>query len=177
MNYQNDVFDFFFKNKIPYWMGLRPAKGTIKFFLWILKCHISFCNKKCHKWSKSTVRGYKRPSLFRLHLILDEVVEIIDALITGNLEELADSTTDLLYVTFGMQVTYFIPSKETWNEVHRSNLTKDFKSDERRKYKGENWTPPNMSIAIAEGRLRQSKEYKDAYNRRFRLHREDDLSE
>lgn len=177
MDYQNLVFDFHFKNKIPYWIPLKRPRRWVRFLLWIVKFYLSFLNKRCLKWSRSDLIHYKEPTLYRLHLILDEVEEITEALIIGNLESLADATTDLLYVTFGMQVVYFIPSKEVFDEVHRTNLTKDFKSKDRRKYKGKNWTPPNVKKAITEGKLRQIEEYKDAYYRRFGLSGKDDISE
>lgn len=176
-DYQDSVFDFHFKNGIPYRISLKRPCRWIRFLLWTIKCCLSFYNKKSLKWSKSNLVDYKEPTLYRLHLILDEVEEITEALMIGDLESLADATTDLLYVTFGMQVVYFIPSKEVFDEVHRTNLTKDFKSKDRRKYKGKNWTPPNIGKAIAEGRLRQIEEYKNAYNRRFGLSGKDNISE
>jgi predicted HAD superfamily Cof-like phosphohydrolase len=127
--------------------------------------------------SGGTARGKKDLCLFRLHLLLDELVEIFDAIIVNDIEQLADATTDMLYVTFGMQVTYIIPSEECFQEVHRSNMTKDFKDDTRRNYKGRKWSPPDMRQAIAKGRLRQIEEYQNAYNRRFRLSWEDNFGE
>lgn len=175
--YQDKVFDFHYKNGIPYWKQLKKPRGMQKMWFYVIHSILSVLNKLALKVSKSSVKGDKNDQMFRLHLILDEVTEINYAIIKGNETALADGTTDLLYVTFGMQVVYFVPSQEVFDEVHRSNLTKDFKNTDRRKYKGNNFSPPNIQMAISKGRIRQIEEYRNANNRRIRLSGQDDAGE
>lgn len=101
---------------------------------------------------KSQIEG--DPSLYRVHLILEEVGEMIEAMMDGDEVRLADALADLAYVTFGTAETYGIPLHHVLEEVHRSNMTKKVRSgpDDRMRDKGEGYTPPNIAKAIAIGR-------------------------
>jgi hypothetical protein len=97
--------------------------------------------------------------LYRLLLILEESAEIGLALgdeyISWSEQEdlLADGLADLMYVTYGTAVTYFIPLDDVFLEVHRSNMSKKKKSDDdpRMRNKGD-WSKPNIRGAIISGR-------------------------
>ena len=63
---------------------------------------------------------------------------------------MADALTDLLYVIYGMGITYGLNLDECFKEVHRSNMSKlgadgkpIYRSDGK-VLKGENYSPPNL---------------------------------
>ena len=60
----------------------------------------------------------------RVKLIQEELDELTDALGNGDIVEVADAISDLLYVVIGAGLVYGIPMEETFAEVHASNMTK-----------------------------------------------------
>lgn len=68
--------------------------------------------------------GRRDPRLLRAKLMLSELSEVLDALATRDEVALADGLADLEYVTVGTAVTFAIPLGATFDEVHRSNMTK-----------------------------------------------------
>jgi len=64
---------------------------------------------------------------FRLRLIEEEFEELKEAVSSHNLYLIADALADLKYVIFGMDLTYGIPADSVFDEVHRSNMTKEKK--------------------------------------------------
>lgn len=91
----------------------------------------------------------------RASLILEEAGEVGHALATANLVELADGLADLLYVVFGTAVAYDIPIEKIFDEVHRSNMTKNVSSEALVKgklSKGPGYSPPDIAgILSADG--------------------------
>lgn len=63
-------------------------------------------------------------SVQRLSLMLEEMGEVVNAVVDGDLIELADGLADLAYVTAGTAVSYAIPLGDVFDEVHESNMTK-----------------------------------------------------
>ena len=61
---------------------------------------------------------------FRKNLIDEEVAELYEAMDKEDLVGIADGLADLLYVVYGMAVSYGINMEPISNEVHRSNMTK-----------------------------------------------------
>lgn len=60
----------------------------------------------------------------RLALIEEEWIELRDALLAGDLVEVADALADLLYVTYGAALTFGIDIDGAMSAVHHSNMTK-----------------------------------------------------
>lgn len=90
---------------------------------------------------------------YRAHLMVEELAELLEAM--GNRDEVltADAVTDLLYVVLGTAVTYGIPVQECFDEVQRSNMSKERPADDRRMAKkGPNYSPPRLAEAIQRGR-------------------------
>ena len=86
----------------------------------------------------------------RLHLILEEVGELIDAMVEFDSVMMLDALVDLLYVVIGTAVTFGLPLTEGFYEIHRSNMTKDLDRD-RADYhpvKGDNYKAPNLRRII-----------------------------
>jgi len=60
----------------------------------------------------------------RVELIREELDELIEAIALGDLTEVADALTDILYVTYGAGHAFGIPLDECFAEVQRSNMSK-----------------------------------------------------
>ena len=82
---------------------------------------------------------------------LEELEELNQAIKDKNLKEVADSLTDILYVTYGAGHAFGIDLDECFNEVQRSNMSK-LGSDGKPIYneigkvmKGPNYFKPDLS--------------------------------
>ena len=95
----------------------------------------------------------------RMDLIEEEALEIAEELpgfFTDRTREAIDKAAftkelaDLLYVTYGMAVTFGLPIDEVFERVHRSNMSKlgpDGKPlyrDDGKVLKGPNYQPPKL---------------------------------
>jgi len=87
----------------------------------------------------------------RRRMIVEEVVEeLLVAMDTDDLVEVADAGCDSIVVIIGMMIAYGIPIKECWREVHRSNMAKAQpdgsvkRREDGKVLKPEGWTPPNI---------------------------------
>ncbi len=79
--------------------------------------------------------------------MVEELAEVAKGLGDSDEVELLDGLSDLTYVVVGTAVAYDMPLSESFMEVHRSNMTKDFKNDDHafgKKGKGEKFSPPDL---------------------------------
>ena len=90
----------------------------------------------------------------RYDLIKEELDEFQEALIDKNLKEVADSLTDILYVTYGAGHAFGINLDKCFDEVQRSNMSKlgaDGKpiyNEHGKVMKGPNYFEPNLKKFI-----------------------------
>ena len=90
----------------------------------------------------------------RKSLIMEEALEIYEAIIRDDIIEIADGLADLVYILYGTALAYGIPLDDVIEEVHRSNLTKlgeDGKpiySEHGKVTKGPNFEPPNIQKVL-----------------------------
>ena len=90
----------------------------------------------------------------RYDLIKEELNEFEQALKDKDLKEVADSLTDILYVTYGAGHAFGIDLDKCFNEVQRSNMSKldsDGKpiyNDDGKVLKGPNFSKPNLKQFI-----------------------------
>jgi len=87
--------------------------------------------------------------LFRLHLIMEETVELLQAHRKGDLHQVADSIGDLLVVTYGLAHLCNMQMDDVFAEIHRCNMLK-VKGTGSRGYgsdlvKPPGWTPPDLT--------------------------------
>jgi predicted HAD superfamily Cof-like phosphohydrolase len=61
----------------------------------------------------------------RYRLIREELKEYRDAAFAGDLVGVADALGDLLYTVLGLAVLHGIDARSIFEEVHRSNMTKE----------------------------------------------------
>lgn len=86
----------------------------------------------------------------RHDLIKEELEEFAQALKDKNLKEVADSLTDILYVTYGAGHAFGINLDECFDEVQRSNMSKlgeDGKpiyNEQGKVMKGPSYFEPNL---------------------------------
>ena len=90
----------------------------------------------------------------RYDLIKEELNELQNAIKTKNLKEIADSLTDILYVTYGAGHAYGIDLDKCFSEVQRSNMSKlgeDGKpiyNEQGKVMKGPKYFKPNLKQFI-----------------------------
>ena len=91
-----------------------------------------------------------RTMQLRYELIQEELYELKEAMKNKSLKEIADSLTDILYVTYGAGYAYGINLDKCFKEVQRANMSKlgeDGKpiyNDKAKVMKGPNYSEPNL---------------------------------
>lgn len=91
----------------------------------------------------------------RYDLIDEELTELHCGMQNGDIIEIADALTDLLYVVYGAGLAYGIDLDKIFTEVHRSNMTKlgaDGKPQRRedgKVIKGPSYEPPRIDLILA----------------------------
>jgi NTP pyrophosphatase (non-canonical NTP hydrolase) len=108
----------------------------------------------------------KDDRIFRMHLMLEELGELLKAMADGDIIKTADGLGDLLYVVEGVAVSFGLPTPEILAEIHKSNMTKKYRDTEnaRMRDKGPDYVPPDIASAICDGMARVAWEKKLADN-------------
>jgi predicted HAD superfamily Cof-like phosphohydrolase len=88
--------------------------------------------------------------LNRIRLIQEELSEYAAGAAKGDLVEIADALTDLLYVVVGGFVEHGLPMDKLFVEVHRSNMTKigGVKDQAGKLVKPASYEPPRLESII-----------------------------
>ncbi len=87
--------------------------------------------------------------MLRLCLELEEITEWLDAHLQNDLVAAADAWGDRLYVLMGDAVSAGLPAQAVFDEVHRSNMSKQCKSSNRGKaVKGTAYRRPQLDDVI-----------------------------
>ena len=95
----------------------------------------------------------------RCALIEEEAAEFRAGLAAGDIVGVADAIADLLYVVYGAALTFGIPVREVFAEVHRSNMTKlgddgiPLYREDGKVLKGPNFWAPQSAADPDRGRL------------------------
>ena len=90
-------------------------------------------------------------NLLRIKLIDEELQELTKAVNEGNIVEVADALTDILYVTYGAGHAFGIDLDKCFDEVQKSNMSKldnngrPIYNDHGKVMKGPNYFKPNLS--------------------------------
>lgn len=93
----------------------------------------------------------------RVELIEEELSELRDAIAKGDLTEVADALTDILYVTYGAGHSFGLDLDACFAEVQRSNMSKlgeDGKPiyrEDGKVMKGPNYSEPNLFAVLLGG--------------------------
>jgi predicted HAD superfamily Cof-like phosphohydrolase len=90
----------------------------------------------------------------RVALIEEELTELKEGINKGDLTEIADAITDILYVTYGAAHAFGIPIDDCFEEVQRSNMSKlgldgkpMFRPDGK-VLKGPNYSEPDLESVL-----------------------------
>ena len=92
----------------------------------------------------------------RLHLIHEEVHELVEGIRNRDIVEIADALTDILYVVYGAGHAFGIPLDKCFDEVQRSNMTKVMpngkvlKNAEGKVMKPDTYEEPNLEKILNE---------------------------
>jgi len=82
----------------------------------------------------------------RFSIMDEELKEYMDAICAGDLVKVADAIADLLYTVLGTAVHHGIDIQPIFEEVHRSNMTKDYDpSSFKRAVKGPTFEPARIA--------------------------------
>lgn len=100
----------------------------------------------------------KDDRLWRTHLMMEELAELMEAMANGDLVHVFHELTDLLYVVLGTAVTLGLPIDAGFEAVHAANMTKpvDYKDkrvadqQSREDTKGPDYQKPDMQRVIAD---------------------------
>jgi predicted HAD superfamily Cof-like phosphohydrolase len=86
----------------------------------------------------------------RKRLVEEELSELIQALDTRDMIEVADGIADSIYVLIGMALSFGIPLAEVWTEVQRTNMSKEGGSTraDGKILKPEGWKPPDIAAIL-----------------------------
>ncbi len=60
----------------------------------------------------------------RVRLMISELSELVEAMSNEDMVGIADGIADLLYVVIGTGISYGIPMKKVFDQVHANNMTK-----------------------------------------------------
>jgi predicted HAD superfamily Cof-like phosphohydrolase len=109
--------------------------------------------KAAHKQAKTEGNG---SPLLRVHLILEELSELMDAIFKGDHVAALDALVDLRYVLDGTTLSLGLGSvfEEAFDTVHRSNLSKledgvPVKDESGRVLKGKDYVAPDLGTLVA----------------------------
>lgn len=82
----------------------------------------------------------------RYNLVEEEMEETLDAIVTDDLEKIADGIADSIVVLLGTAVSYGIDMQPIWDEVHETNMAKtgSRKREDGKSLKPEGWQPPDI---------------------------------
>lgn len=96
--------------------------------------------------------------VLRAHLMVEELEEVLYAMIVGDEELLLDGLADLIFVVVGTAVTFDLPLDGAFVEVARSNMTKEKQlkdpAKDRVRQKGPNYDPPRIADILKRYRER-----------------------
>lgn len=81
----------------------------------------------------------------RAHLLCEELGEFLLACHRGDPVEMLDGLADLLYVVFGTAIQLELPLSDAYEEVCRSNMTKEKSDGNRVRGKGDSFEPPRLA--------------------------------
>ena len=91
----------------------------------------------------------------RTNLIKEELSELEEAIEKGDIKEVADALTDILYVTYGAGHSFGIDLDKCFQEVQNSNMSKlgqdgkPIKNEYGKVMKGPNYFKPNLGKFVA----------------------------
>jgi len=115
--------------------------------------HLHTTSKVLKDWSRLMEKQLPNndPRIMCAHLMCEELGEVLEAMWKGDELLLLDGLADLLYVVFGVAVTFGLPIEKAFDEIHQSNMTKEVHpNDPRCRIKGDSYIAPNLQRILDE---------------------------
>jgi predicted HAD superfamily Cof-like phosphohydrolase len=86
----------------------------------------------------------------RWNLLDEEMDEVGQAWIEGDIPGFAKELCDLIYIAIGTALVYGIPLEHVWDEVHKSNMAKAGgpRREDGKILKPEGWAPPDVRACL-----------------------------
>lgn len=123
----------------------------------IMEFHKTFCPDQIELFPQEPNNKIK---LLRTRLIDEEVnTELLPALKSGNLVQIADGIADSIVVLIGTAIAYGIPLKEVWKAVHKSNMAKAqpdgtvLRREDGKILKPDDWKAPDIGKILYDKQL------------------------
>ena len=82
---------------------------------------------------------------FRKDLLIEEFMELMEAIDGGHLPSVAGEVCDLIYVSIGLTIQFGLPLEELLNSVHEANMKKERTKKGKKAGKPSGWKPANLS--------------------------------
>ena len=88
----------------------------------------------------------------RIKLIKEEIDETINAILSNDIEEIADGIVDSIVVLIGTALVYGIDIRPVWDEIHKTNMAKAGGAfrDDGKLLKPEGWKEPDIASILGE---------------------------
>lgn len=122
----------------------------------VMNFHKTFCPDQIELFPQIPKKEIKQ---LRIKLITEEVVkELLPALESDNLVEIADGIFDSIVVLLGTAIAYGIP-KEVWSAIHISNMAKAqcdgtvIRREDGKILKPEGWKAPDIGRILYDKQL------------------------
>lgn len=128
------------------WVGFNQTNFEL-----VSDFHTTFCPEQLEE--KPTLPSIALFNL-RKNLILEETNELIEAYLQGDIVEIADALTDLLYVVYGAGLAFGIDLDACFQEVHDSNMSKldsdgkVIRREDGKVLKGPNFRKPDLKKVL-----------------------------
>lgn len=84
----------------------------------------------------------------RFDFIKEELTEYGDAVAARDIVGVADALGDLMYVVLGAALVHGIDMESVFEEIHRSNMTKQDLNEIGKGGKGPNYEPPRLATIL-----------------------------
>jgi hypothetical protein len=114
----------------------------------VLDFHAKFCPERIG--TTPAIPPLGRRALV-CNLMIEELTEMRDAMMQGDIPGVADGGVDLIYVVIGALLSWGIDPAPVWDAVHRANMTKiggSLRADGK-VLKPEGWQPPDILAILA----------------------------
>ena len=144
--HMSEVYDFMKKHDFPVELSLEKTEFNAE-----ESAMLDYATSTLFKVALELEHYIKKTgnsvAIARAQLMIEELAETVESLVTKNEADLLDGLSDLLFVTLGTAITYNMPIEEGHLEICRSNLTKAVRKpedDPRLRDKGPDYDPPKI---------------------------------
>lgn len=157
MTYADDVRDFMTAfsqpvrdaTTVPEWVDKRTHR--------LCATAIGYLNS-AHEFAQIAATNSGDERALSIRLILEEVLELVKAIVDGDEEQILDGSVDASYIAVGIAHRFGLPFDAAWREIHSSNMSKlhDGKpvlDSSGKVVKPATYSPPDI-LGVLDGRIK-----------------------